>query len=164
MTDNVYAMLAMPLSRYSATGTRFSGGADWLTGGTPCYEVYATSDGRHLAVGALEPKFWSSFCKAIARKDLIAQQFPDTPEGVREVKAQVQAVLAKHTAQHWQSFFQDKDCCVEIGQHCIHTRRGAARAHMSLIRSQHVIIEPPPCSRFGRCCGCVASSRAAGGS
>ena len=33
-------------------------GEDLLTGGVPCYGVYPTRDGRWLAVGALEAKFW----------------------------------------------------------------------------------------------------------
>ena len=115
MCDNVFAMLSMPLSRYSAAGESFSGGRDWLTGGTPCYEVYSTSDG-FISVGALEPKFWNNFCTAIERTEFIDRQFPDTQEGVKEMKAKVQEVLKQKSNAQWAAFFKDKDCCVEIGQ------------------------------------------------
>ena len=36
-----------------------------LTGGVPCYGVYETADGRFLAVGALEAKFWRRLCATI---------------------------------------------------------------------------------------------------
>ena len=113
MTDNVYSLLTMPLARHSASSQPFSGGLDWLTGGTPCYEVYQTADGW-ISVGALEPKFWSSFCKAIGREDLIASQFPEGAAEVAKVKAEVAAILSKQSCSHWHSFFQSKDCCVEV--------------------------------------------------
>src|SRR4029077_17417525 len=30
-----------------------------------CYNVYETADGRWLALGALETKFWSGFCERL---------------------------------------------------------------------------------------------------
>jgi len=118
MSDNVYALLAMPLARHAASGEPFSRGQDWLTGGTPCYGVYATRDeGSFLSVGALEPKFWSRFCKAIQRTDLIPLQFPQAAEEVLRVKEQVARVLQAKTAREWEGIFRDKDCCVEVVEH-----------------------------------------------
>lgn len=45
----------------------------WLNGGS-IYDFYQTSDGRYLAVGSLEPKFWHGFCQAIGDPDLIQRQ------------------------------------------------------------------------------------------
>jgi crotonobetainyl-CoA:carnitine CoA-transferase CaiB-like acyl-CoA transferase len=45
-----------------------------LNGDYPCYNIYETLDGK-ISLGALEPKFWISFCKAIKREDLISRQF-----------------------------------------------------------------------------------------
>ena len=41
-----------------------------LSGGLPCYGYYRTLDGRYLAVGALERKFWERLCDALGRPDL----------------------------------------------------------------------------------------------
>lgn len=82
---------------------------------TPCYGVYRTADG-FISVGSLEPKFWSSLCQSLGRADLIPQQFPDSPEGAAHVKEQLQQIFSKHNNEYWQRFFQDKDCCVEIGR------------------------------------------------
>jgi alpha-methylacyl-CoA racemase len=81
---------------------------------TPCYDVYRTSDG-FISVGSLEPKFWSAFCTAIERTDLIARQFPENETELQQVKAEVQKVLASKNNQQWREFFRHKDCCVEIG-------------------------------------------------
>ena len=45
-------------------------GSTLLTGGAACYGVYETADGRHLAVGALELKFWQAFCDAAGLAEL----------------------------------------------------------------------------------------------
>ncbi len=45
-------------------------GATLLTGGAACYRAYETADGRHLAVGALELKFWETFCNAAGLTEL----------------------------------------------------------------------------------------------
>ncbi len=37
-------------------------GDEPLTGGLALYGTYATKDGRYVALGALEPKFWMAFC------------------------------------------------------------------------------------------------------
>jgi crotonobetainyl-CoA:carnitine CoA-transferase CaiB-like acyl-CoA transferase len=46
-------------------------GTGHLDGGLPNYNIYATKDGRHMAVGALEPHFWKQFCKHIKAEKLI---------------------------------------------------------------------------------------------
>lgn len=42
-----------------------------LDGSLACYRTYLTADGRAVALGALETKFWEAFCRAINRPDLI---------------------------------------------------------------------------------------------
>lgn len=44
-------------------------GADLLSGGDAGYGVYATADGRHMAVAPLEAKFWDVFCEALGRPE-----------------------------------------------------------------------------------------------
>jgi alpha-methylacyl-CoA racemase len=56
-----------------------------LTGGLPCYNIYETADGRHLALGVLEPHFWRRFCVAAGRKDLIRRQYDASPRSRRKV-------------------------------------------------------------------------------
>jgi alpha-methylacyl-CoA racemase len=86
-------------------------GEDWLTGGLPCYGVYATSDQRFIAVGALEEKFWRLLCDAIDKPHLKAL---GQSEGI--VAMRVRKELADHFATqslaHWSSFFESVDCCV----------------------------------------------------
>jgi alpha-methylacyl-CoA racemase len=86
-------------------------GEDWLTGGWPCYGVYATSDQRFLAVGALEEKFWHVLCDAISKPHLKSL---GQSEGIAAMR--VRKELADHFSTqplaHWSDFFEPLDCCV----------------------------------------------------
>jgi alpha-methylacyl-CoA racemase len=70
MTDAVFAHTLFPLLAVLDRGRAQPRGADLLSGGMPSYGVYATSDGRHLAVSAMEPKFWQTLCDTLDRPDL----------------------------------------------------------------------------------------------
>ena len=82
-----------------------------LTGEAACYTVYATADDQYLALGALEPKFWTGFCDRIGRPDLASQQA--APGGDRaRVLAEVRAVMRTRTRDEWLAVFADADVCL----------------------------------------------------
>lgn len=86
-------------------------GEDILSGGLPCYRTYETADGRHIAVGALEPKFWQAFCTAVGRPDLMARGWDMGPKREAAV-AEIAAVFAGKTFAEWQELLRDIDACV----------------------------------------------------
>jgi alpha-methylacyl-CoA racemase len=83
MTDAVFAHTIFPLLAVLGLGQALPRGEDVLSGGMPSYGVYATSDGRHFAVSAMEPKFWQMLCAAIDRPDLKPFAFATGAEGQR---------------------------------------------------------------------------------
>jgi alpha-methylacyl-CoA racemase len=87
-------------------------GREVLDGSRPCYSVYRTKDGRFLAVGALEPKFWMKLCQAVELPELASDGLDTGPRGV-EVKARLQARLLERTADEWMALLEPVDCCVE---------------------------------------------------
>jgi len=110
MTDAVFAHNIFPLTNVLGGGAE-PRGAGLISGGSPCYGVYATADGRHMAVGALEPKFWQTLCTAIERPDLIPLGLARGKEGAR-VKAELAAIFASQPQSHWTQKFDKLDCCV----------------------------------------------------
>ena len=60
-------------------------GRDMLTGAAPCYRCYETADGRYMAVGALEPNFWSNLCELAQSPHLVALQYDTRPEAHAQV-------------------------------------------------------------------------------
>lgn len=81
-----------------------------LNGGC-VYDFYETKDGQYMSVGSLEPQFWSRFCMAIGREDLIEGTV--WPENVEEVKAQIRGIFKTKTREEWVEVFAEYDACVQ---------------------------------------------------
>jgi alpha-methylacyl-CoA racemase len=82
-----------------------------LRGEAARYNVYETSDGKWLALGALEEKFWRAFCERLGRPDLIgADEVPGEAQAktVREVRA----MLRTRTRDEWIAHFAGVDACL----------------------------------------------------
>ena len=76
-----------------------------------CYNVYRTSDGAWIALGALEAKFWIAFCEAVERPDWTARHLTDRADQVSLI-AEVRALLSGRPRQHWLRLFESHDVCV----------------------------------------------------
>lgn len=111
MTDAVFAHTIFPLLAVLGLGHALPRGEDLLSGGMPSYGVYATSDGRHLAVSAMEPKFWRMLCAAIGRPDLEPFAFATGAEGQR-IRRELETTFAKRSFAEWTTLFERVDCCV----------------------------------------------------
>src|SRR6185503_11498920 len=68
---SMLALMTMPAARMAAGAPARSE----LGGGFACYTVYRCRDGRELAVGALEPKFWEALCGALSVPELVASHW-----------------------------------------------------------------------------------------
>jgi len=87
-----------------------------LTGGVACYQIYQTSDQQHLAVGALELKFWQSFCEAAGLSELKSRHWelgeaPGTPAASATIERVAQRI-GEHPLEHWLNVFDPVDACV----------------------------------------------------
>jgi crotonobetainyl-CoA:carnitine CoA-transferase CaiB-like acyl-CoA transferase len=89
------------------SGLPVAGGTLALHGGLACYNIYETADGKYLTLGALEPTFWSDFCKIIGRNDLLSRQFD------RTVKEDVAVIFKQRQLAEWLDAFSATDGCVE---------------------------------------------------
>ena len=81
-----------------------------LNGGC-IYDFYETKDGEYLSVGSLEPQFWSRFCTAIGREDLIEGTV--YPPNIDEVKAEIRGILKTKTRDEGVEVFSHYDACVQ---------------------------------------------------
>jgi crotonobetainyl-CoA:carnitine CoA-transferase CaiB-like acyl-CoA transferase len=91
-------------------------GSTLLTGGAACYRVYETADRRHLAVGALESKFWERFCAAIGLPELRTNHWShgEVPgsDAAGPTIDQVVARIRGATLDDWTGVFAAVDACV----------------------------------------------------
>lgn len=111
MTDAVLAHAIFPLTGMLARRAPPPRGADLLSGGVPCYGVYATADGRYMAVGALEWKFWELLCDTLGRPDLKPFHLAFGEKG-EKARAELAAVFASQPQRHWIAKFDNVNCCV----------------------------------------------------
>ncbi|SNS44208.1 CaiB/BaiF CoA transferase family protein [Actinomadura mexicana] len=104
-------------------------GVNMLDTGAPWYDVYETSDGRHMAVGAIEPQFYAEFLRrlGIDGEDIPAQYDRDRWPAMRERFA---AAFRAKTRDEWTEVFVPSDACVapvlsmtEAAEHPFNTSR-----------------------------------------
>jgi crotonobetainyl-CoA:carnitine CoA-transferase CaiB-like acyl-CoA transferase len=111
MMDGVISLLQSTLPNYLMKNIPSKRGEQMLSGGLACYEVYQTKDGRWLAVGALEMKFWRVFCQKIGKPEWIP--LLNEPDEVQyKLKHDIQTVMYTKTLAEWMDIFEDAEACV----------------------------------------------------
>jgi alpha-methylacyl-CoA racemase len=84
--------------------------ANLLDGGAPFYDVYETADGRHLAVGSLEPKFYDDLVRLLG----LADTAPDRNEPANHpaLRRLIGDTIRQRTQAEWTAVFEGSDACV----------------------------------------------------
>ncbi len=111
MTDGALAHAVMPFAALAASGATKAHGEDFISGGLPCYALYETADGRYMALGALEKKFWQVFCATLGRPDLAARHWV-SGEQADAVRKELAAIFRSQPQAYWIERFADVDCCL----------------------------------------------------
>ena len=110
MTDAMFTFGWAALALGAATGKFPKPGEHWLVGGSPRYRLYPAKDGKLIACGALEQKFWTAFTKAIELPAEFVNDFRD-PKATRDAVAKL---IAARTSDEWRPIFAAADCCTTI--------------------------------------------------
>ena len=106
-----HVVVSMTHGAYDLVAHRLGGEpvSRMLTGGLACYRIYATADGRHLTVGALEAKFFRRLCELVERPDLAERQHDADQE---MLAAELSAIFEERPLAEWLERFEDEDVCV----------------------------------------------------
>jgi alpha-methylacyl-CoA racemase len=87
-------------------------GGNLLDSGAHFYEVYATSDGGHVAVGALEPQFYARLLELL---ELPAEEMPQFDRARwPEFKQRLTDLFASRTAPEWGQLLEGEDACATV--------------------------------------------------
>ncbi len=135
MTHEVFRHHVTARFALEATGRTPLPGRDLLSGGAPCYCIYRCADGRFVAVGALEPKFWQALCAALGHPEWSARHWSQGllpgSEASMALRAEVATVFASQPMAHWATLFESVDACVtpvlrldELRSHPVHDGAG----------------------------------------
>jgi len=129
-------------------------GTNVLDSGAPWYDTYATRDGKHVAVGAIEPKFYAVLLRKLG---LDGEKLPDQNDraGWPALRARFAAVLATRTRDEWSRVFEGVDACVSpvltFAEAAAHPHALARRSHVAVGNVQ----QPAPAPRLSRTPGAV---------
>lgn len=110
MYDNLFAWQYWALGKLEVTGQAPAPGGERLSGGTPRYQIYRTADGRHLAAGPLEQKFWERFCELIELPKPLRDDSADQQATIRAVAE----IIGGREAAHWTGRFAGEDVCCNL--------------------------------------------------
>lgn len=110
MGENLFSMAYWGLGNGFGAGDWPKSGDETVTGGSPRYQIYRTSDRLYVAAAPLEEKFWNNFCDLIDLPEPLRKA--DAPQ--REVIAAVAALIGQKTAAEWEAVFRGQDVCCSI--------------------------------------------------
>jgi alpha-methylacyl-CoA racemase len=129
-------------------------GENDLDGGCPFYDTYACSDGRFIAVGALEPQFYSDLIQGLGLQSAGLPAQWDRA-GWPELRAAFTTRIAQHPREYWADRFATLDACVtsvlEMDEVAGHPHVRARGSFVTDPVSGTAV--PGPAPRFGPRCG-----------
>jgi alpha-methylacyl-CoA racemase len=149
MIDGAALLLGM------ITGLRGAGlwsaarGTNLLDSGAHFYEVYETRDGKHVAVGAIEPQFYANL---IDKLGLAGEALPAQMDraGWPNMKTRFAAIFKTKTRDEWCAIMDEADTCVapvlSIDEAPVHPHARARAAFVDVDGA----IQPAPAPRFSR--------------
>ncbi len=111
MVDGASSLVTMVYGMLGAGLWQDRRAANLLDGGAPFYDTYACADGRHVAVGAIEPQFHAQLLAGLGLTD----RYPGGQLDVArwpEQKALLTEVFATRTRDEWAEVFAGTDACV----------------------------------------------------
>ena len=124
-------------------------GENLLDGGAPFYDSYETADGRHVVIGALEPKFFAELVQRLALDPkFIPRQYDRRlwPE----LRAALAATLATKTRDEWCALLEGSDVCfapvLSLAEAPAHAHARTRAAYVEL----DGVVQPAAAPRFSR--------------
>ncbi len=112
MLDCSLALQPLAVALALAAGNAPRPGQPQLHGGDPVYGIYATSDGRHITLAALEPKFWERFCQLVNHPEWIPLHGVTDPARRERLRHDLAALFATRAQAEWLALLADEDVCV----------------------------------------------------
>jgi len=162
MTEGAAGLMAMFYGRAAAGQWQDERGVNVLDTGAPWYDAYATADGKHVAIGSIEGRFYAEL---LQRLGLDPKSLPGQHERKRwpELRAAFSAAFKTKTRDEWCREMEGTDVCfapvlslTEAPQHAHNKARGA-------FVEIDGVAQPAPAPRFSRTPGAIARAAPARG-
>ena len=110
MTENLFPFMFWGLGSGFAHN-KWPGNSDGvLSGGSPRYNIYKTSDGSYVAAAPLEDRFWNKFCEVIE----LPKKFIKIQNDQEKVIQEIRKIIGQKEKNYWLDVFKKADCCCSI--------------------------------------------------
>jgi alpha-methylacyl-CoA racemase len=142
----------------AAGGWQDRRGVNMLDTGAPWYDVYETADGRHMAVGAIEPQFYAEFLRRLGLADEEGLPAQHAEDRWPELRQRFAAAFKAKTRDEWAEIFLPGDTCVapvlslkEATEHPYNTAREV------FVPGPDGVPQPAPAPRLSRTPGAIGA-------
>lgn len=149
MIDGVTSLMTPLFGQLAAGQWRDARGANALDGGAPWYGVYETADGRHVAVGAVEPQFYAALLRGLGLDEAELAPRADRARWPA-TRRRFAAIFRTRTRDDWVAAFAGIDACLSpvlsLAEAQVHPHARARAAFVPVGQDRH----PAPAPRFSR--------------
>jgi alpha-methylacyl-CoA racemase len=151
IVDGTAMLQAMTYGLLAAGAWSDERGVNRLDTGTPYYDVYATADGRHMAVGALEPQFYAAFLGVLFAPEGVPADLPGQHDAARwpELRNRFASRFAERSQQEWSGVFSGTDACVAPVRSMTEAPADPHLAARGTYVTRSGVLQPAPAPRFG---------------
>lgn len=108
--DGMLSLMSLTLDEHLATGRAATPRGTLLQGRYAFYDTYSCDDGRFVAVGAIEPKFFANLCRGLGCEQWLDHQHDDEVQD--KVRADFAAAFLTRTRDEWVAELGPADACV----------------------------------------------------
>jgi alpha-methylacyl-CoA racemase len=149
MSEGVASLMSIFYGRLAAGLWHDARGVNILDGGAPWYNVYETADGKYVAIGAIEHRFYANLMKELG---LDTPTLPQQYDRTRwpELRANLARVFKQKTRDEWCEALAGHDVCIapvlSLAEASSHPHN---RARNAFLQSDGVL-QPGPAPRFSR--------------
>ena len=149
MVDGAALLFGAAFGAFQAGTWRDERAANMLDGGAHFYNTYETSDGKFVAVGAIEPQFYRLL---LEQAGLTAEDLPDQMDRTAwpALRARLAALFRTRTRDAWCALMEGTDSCVapvlSIAEAATHPHAVARGAYVDM----DGVPQPAPAPRFSR--------------
>lgn len=154
MVDGTASLMTMMIGYLQAGIWKNERGSNATDGAAPYYTTYQTKDGKYIAVGAIEARFYAELVKRLGLSDA---GLPEQEDRARwgELRGRFADVFKTKTRDEWASIFAEGDSCVTPVLDMVECMTHPHLAERQIFVRNNGIDEPAPAPKFSRTPGAI---------
>ena len=149
MVDGAATLMAMFFTMQASGGWREQRGSNLLDGGAHFYDTYETSDGKHVAIGSIEPQFYAEL---LQKTGVDAERFKPQMNAAEwpALKEELARVFKTKSRDEWRAIMEGSDVCfapvLSLSEAPAHPHNASRKTFVEL----DGVVQPSPSPRFSR--------------